>query len=82
MITELILNGLFGVADILLGLLPELEWTINTGAWSGVANVLSMVCYLLPMQHITGVITFILALAGFRIMVAFLRFILSLIPGI
>lgn len=80
MITEIIITGFFGVSDILLGLLPELDFSVNTGAWSGAANVLSMVCYLLPMGHITAAIAFILTLAGFRIMVAFLRFILSLIP--
>lgn len=80
MITEILLTGLFGVADILLGLLPEIEWTLNTGAWSGAADVLSMICYLLPLGHITGAITFIISLGLFRITVSFIRFLLGLIP--
>ena len=33
MINEAIFNGLFGAADFLLGLIPEMEWTINTTVW-------------------------------------------------
>lgn len=80
MITEMLLTGLFGIADILLGLMPEIEWTMNTSAWSGAADVLSMICYLLPMSHITGAIAFIISLGLFRITVSFIRFLLSLIP--
>lgn len=82
MITELLLTGLFGVADILLGLLPDIEWTLNTSAWSAVSDVLSMVCYLLPLNHIVGAISFIIGLGLFRISVSFIRFLLSLIPGL
>ncbi len=82
MITELLLTGLFGVADILLGLLPEIEWSLNTSAWSYVGDILSMVCYLLPLNHIVGAISFIIGLGVFRIGVSFIRFLLSLIPGL
>lgn len=80
MITEAILTGLFGIADILLGLMPDIEWTLNTAAWSGAGDVLSMICYLLPLQHITGAISFLITLGIFRISVSFIRFLLSLIP--
>ena len=80
MITEAILSALFGVADTVLGLLPEIEWTVNTSAWQYAGDVLSMICYLLPMGHITGAIAFIISLGLFRITVAFIRFLLSLIP--
>ena len=80
MITELLLSGFFGVADILLGFLPEIEWTVNTSAWQYAGDVLSMICYLLPLNHITAAITFIISLGIFRIFVAFIKFVLSLIP--
>lgn len=80
MVTELILSGLFGVADILLGFMPEIEWTMNTSAWEYVGDILSMICYLLPMGHIKAAIAFIIALGVFRISIAFIRFILGMIP--
>lgn len=80
MITELILSGFFGVADLALGFLPEIEWTVNTSAWQYAGDVLSMICYLLPLGHITAAISFIISLGLFRIAVAFIKFILGFIP--
>lgn len=80
MITELLLTGLFGIADILLGFLPELEWSLNTSIWSAAGDILAMVCYLLPLQHIVGAVSFIIALGLFRIGVSFVKFVLGLIP--
>lgn len=82
MITELILTGLFGIADILLGLLPTIEWTVDTSAWECARDILDMVCYLLPMTHIKAAINFIIALTIFRIWVSFMRLLMSFIPGI
>lgn len=80
MITEAILTGLFGVADILLGFMPTIEWTLDTSVWAYVSDILSMICWLLPMAHIKAAIGFIIGLGVFRISVAFIRFILGLIP--
>lgn len=80
MITELLLSGLFGVADILLGFLPEIEWTIDTGAWQYLSDFLSMICWLLPMDHIRMILVVIIAISITRIQIAFIRFVLGLIP--
>ena len=80
MITEALLSGLFGIADIILGVLPSIEWTVNTSAWSYVSDILSMICYLLPFDTIKMVVSAIIAVAIFRINVAVIRFILGLIP--
>jgi len=82
MITELILSGLFGVADGLLGMLPVIEWTVDTTVWQYAGDILSMVCYLLPMEYIKSAIAFIIALGVFRITVSFIRFMLSFVPGL
>lgn len=79
MITELLLNVLFSVADFFLGILPELEWTLNTSMWGAVGDVLAMVCYLLPLQHIIGVALFILAIAGVRLFISGLNFLIRVI---
>lgn len=81
MITELLLSGLFGIGDILLGLLPDtIEWTVNTSVWAYLKDILDMICYLLPIDHIKNIIGGIIALAFFRISVALLRFLKGLIP--
>lgn len=80
MITELILSGFFGIADIFLGLLPGADWTVDTGAWSAVADVLSMICYLLPLGAIQSIISTIIAISVFRLTVSILHSVLKLIP--
>ena len=80
MITELILSVLFGAADILLGLLPEMEWTVNTSAWSYVGDILSMIAYLLPMGHIVAVVSVLISISGFRLLIAFIKLIKGFIP--
>ncbi len=82
MITEFFLSGFFGIADFFLGLLPEIEWTVDTSAWEYARDALSMICWLLPMGHIKAVVSLIIALAVFRIIVSFVRFVLNLIPFI
>lgn len=82
MITETILNGFFGVADFLLGLTPEIEWTIDTTAWQYAGDVLSMVCYLLPMGYILPAIYLIIALGIVRISFAAVRGFIDALPFI
>ena len=80
MVTEFLLDALFSIADFFLGLLPEIEWSFNNSIWGAVVDVLSMVCYLLPMQHIIGVILGILAIAGARFAIARLLFLIRFVP--
>ena len=70
MITEAILSALFGVADILCGLLPEIEWTVNTSAWEFVGDIMSMIAYMLPMGHIKAAVALIISVGVFRIFIA------------
>ena len=80
MITEAILNLLFGVADKALGMLPEISWTVDTSAWDYLHDIMSMCAYLLPLRTIKNIIAMLLAILGFRILVALWRAVLGLIP--
>lgn len=82
MITEAILSALFGVADILCGLLPEIEWTVNTSAWEFVGDIMSMIAYMLPMGHIKAAVALIISVGVFRIFIALGRSIIDSIPFI
>lgn len=80
MITELILSGFFNISDFLLGLLPEMEWTVNTSAWEYVFDFMSMIAYLLPMKFIIPAIALIVSISVFRLTVALVKLILNFIP--
>lgn len=80
MITETILSALFGCADFLLGLLPSIEWTVDTTAWQYVGDILSMIAYLLPMNHIIALAMLLISIALFRIAASVIHNIKSFIP--
>lgn len=80
MITELILSGFFGVADFFLGMLPAIEWNLDTSAWQFVSDALSMICYLLPMGHIVGIIGCIISLTLLRMGISLVSFLLRFVP--
>ena len=80
MITEFFLDLLFGVVEGLCSLMPEIYWTVDTGAFSYAHDALSMVCYLLPMGTVTNIVSLLIAILFLRIAIAFIRTILGLIP--
>lgn len=80
MITEALFNLLFGAADLLLGFLPEFEWTGNTAVWEYLRSFISMIAYLLPWQHITAIVSLLVALGVFRIWISIIRTVESMIP--
>lgn len=80
MITEAILNLLFGLADKSLALLPDIYWTVDTSALDFAHDALSMVAYLLPINAVKQIISLILAITLFRIAIAVARTIMGFIP--
>ena len=82
MIVEAILAVLFSGADILLGFIPVIEWTVDTSAWTYARDIMSMIAYMLPMGHIKAVIALLVSVTLFRIAVSLIRFLTSIIPGL
>ena len=80
MITELILNGLFSITDFFLGLMPAIEWTVDTTAWQYAGDVLSMICWLLPFNTITSIFAAVIAIGAFRLTIAAIRTLAGLFP--
>lgn len=82
MITEAILSALFGISEVILGLLPEIEWSVNTSAWAYVGDIMSMIAYLLPMGHITAIIALLISISLLRLGIAFVKLLKGFIPGL
>lgn len=80
MIMQGLLNIFFGAAHFLLGLLPQFEWTADTGVWEYLRSFVSMIAYLLPWQHITAIASLLIAIGVFRIWMSIIRTIKGLIP--
>lgn len=80
MITEKLLDLLFGAADILFNLLPDFSFSVPLGVWGAASDYLNMVGYLLPIDTINAIIGSIVGIATFRISIAGIRAIWKFIP--
>lgn len=82
MISEFFIDCGFAVADGFFSLLPEMEWTVETSAWTYAGDILDMICYLLPLGTVTAIISLIVGVTVVRIAISFIRTIIGLIPFI
>ena len=80
MITEAIFEFFFSIAVFLLRLLPDVSWSVDSGAWHSVKDILDGVCYFLPLGTIVAIITLIVNIALFRALLALLKLIASFVP--
>lgn len=80
MITEFILNIVFNIAISFFNVLPPISWDLDTTWFDYVRNILAIVGYFLPMEHVVTIITLIQVIIGFRIAVALGKTIWDLLP--
>lgn len=82
MITEKLIDILFGVTSGLFSILPDVSWDVNTSAIEYIRSAVEMICYLLPLAHIKAIIAVIISISIFRAFVAFFWVIRDLLPFI
>ena len=80
MITEFFLNIVFNALTRMLEMLPEITWDPNTTALTFINDVISVVCYMLPMGTVRAIINLIITLTIFRIVIAIPKTIWDLLP--
>lgn len=82
MITEKLIDLLFGVSSKLFGLLPSITWDVNTTAFAYLGDILDMVCYLLPIGTIKQIGVLIFGISIFRAWMALIRLFREFLPFI
>ena len=80
MITKLLFDIALGAGRLLLGLLPDIGFSVPSGVWGEAADFLNMVGFLLPVGTINAIIALLVDIAIFRIGVAFIRLIWKFLP--
>ena len=80
MITESILSFIFGMVRVVFGLLPDISWSVDSGAASYFIGIVQVVSYMLPVSTVTTIIGITIDLLIFRILVSVFRTIWDLIP--
>lgn len=80
MVTEKLIDMIFGVVTGLFKLLPDITWDVNTSAFQYLHDVVDMICYLLPMNTISAIAILIFDLALFRAFMALIRIFREFLP--
>lgn len=80
MVTEGILNAVFGILEGFLSLLPDISWNVDGSAFDIFFDVLEMVCYLLPMPTIIAIFFIVVGFTAFRIVISLIKTIWDLLP--
>ena len=71
---------LFKILEWLLPLLPDVTWSVDSGAISYFIGILESLFYLLPMGTVGAILGIIISLTTFRILIALLRTVMDIIP--
>lgn len=80
MVLKVFLDFAFSVLDALLSLLPSVQWNFDSSVLEPFLDILRVVAYLLPMDTVMDILSLFCALMGFRIVIALIKTIWSLIP--
>lgn len=80
MVTNTLMNVIFGIVNIILSPISLLGWGFNLALCSPLGDFLKIVYYVLPIGKLIPIITFIVAMFIFRALVALIKTIWDLLP--
>lgn len=80
MVLEGIINFFFGIVDVLLSMAIFPQFHIDVSILEPVFSVFSIVGYLLPLTTIYNLVSIVIALNVFKIFVALLKMLWSILP--
>ena len=80
MITEFFINIIFSLVTGMLGLLPDVTWSVDTSAFSYFLDIVRIAGYMLPIDTVIAIIALIVDFTIVRIILAIPRAIWDLFP--
>lgn len=80
MISEFMIDIIFGILTALLSVLPDITWSVDVSSFTPFFQILNAVCYLLPMGAISSIVSMVIGLTVFRVVISIVKTIWSLLP--
>lgn len=80
MISEFLINIVWLIVKPLIDLLPNLEMVVEYSSFAVFLDIVSAVCYLLPMSDIVVMVGIVIAITVMRIVISFIKTIWELLP--
>lgn len=80
MISEFILNIIFGIVSGMLALLPDISWNVDSSALNTFMDYVRVASYMLPMDTVGTIFGLVCAIISFRIIISLIKTIWELLP--
>lgn len=80
MITEFLLDSVFGLVMGAFDILPDVSWSVNTSLITNALEWFKVVCYILPMGTVVVILGIIVSLQFFRIVISLIKTIWDILP--
>ena len=80
MISEFLLDIIFGIVTVILSPIPDVNVTFQSGALNTFWGVVRCALYLLPLDTISAIVTILVAIGVFRVFISIVRTIWDLLP--
>lgn len=80
MISEFMLNIIFNLVSGMLSILPDISWSVDLSVLQPFFDLVSVACYLLPMNTVLSIFGYVLAFCIFRIVVSIIKTVWDLLP--
>ena len=80
MLSEFLLNIVFGLVSGFLALMPEFTWSVETSAFSYFMSILKIAGYVFPWPTVVAIAGLIVGLSIFRLVIAFIKAVWDLLP--
>lgn len=80
MILEFIFNCLFKVVYTVIGVFPDVNWSVSKNVFDTVSGIIRTCCYFLPMDTVATILAIIIWVNMFKIGVSFIKTLWNVIP--
>lgn len=80
MVIEFIMNCGFGLLELLLSALPNIQWNFDSSILGKFLDFIGIITYLLPMGAILNIMQITIAIITFKIVIATIKTIMDVIP--
>lgn len=80
MISDALLNVVFGLVNSILDLLPTIEFTLNSDVVTTVYKFLHVILWVLPCNTVVSILLIQLSIGVFRVLISLIKTVWDLIP--
>lgn len=80
MILEFVFNCLFRVLYTIIGVFPDVNWSVSKNVIDTVSGIIRTSCYFFPMDTVVAILAIIIWVNMFKIGVSFLKTLWDIIP--